>query len=65
MNNIFEQMLMSRLRNMPGYNEAMKQIEEAGGDPQKAFEIQAKKRNMNPDQLFNQLNPQGFLNNLR
>lgn len=65
MNNLLEKMMLSRLRSMPGYNEAMKQIEEAGGDPQKAFEIQARKRNMNPDDLFNQLNPQEQLNNFR
>ena len=65
MNSFFENLMLQRLRQMPGYAEAMQQIQEAGGDPQKAFEMQAKKRNMNPDQLFNQLNPQGFLNNLR
>lgn len=62
---LVEQLLMSRLKQMPGYNKVMKQIEDAGGDPKKAFEQQAQSLNKNPDKLLKELDPQGFMNTLR
>lgn len=48
-------MLGQMLQNNPKMKEVQKLLDEAGGDPEKAFRAKAKEMGVNPDDIINVL----------
>ena len=49
-------MMQQMMRNNPQYQQAMKLVDQAGGDPKKAFYQMAQQMGVNPDDILGMMN---------